>query len=190
MPEHEKTGYEKKLLKEIYETVEGAQIKKCIQCGTCAGSCPVVEWMDNSPRKIFELIKEGLALEALSSNTPWVCASCYLCTVRCPKNIKITDVMYAVKRLAIKEKAVPRGVKSHILAQTFDRLVHKYGRNAEMEMLVTYFLKTNPFNLIGMAPVGMGLFFNRRLGILPHTIKGKKQIDAIVDKVKSLRNKK
>jgi Fe-S oxidoreductase len=33
--------------------------------------------------------------EVLSSYTSWLCASCYACTVECPKGIKITDIMYS-----------------------------------------------------------------------------------------------
>ena len=35
------------------------------------------------------------------SRTIWLCASCYACTTRCPAGIKITDIIYALKRLAM-----------------------------------------------------------------------------------------
>ena len=35
----------------MYAT-HGDPISTCIQCGTCSGTCPVVEFMDNTPRDI------------------------------------------------------------------------------------------------------------------------------------------
>ena len=46
--------------------------------------------------------------EALKSNTPWMCVSCYHCVVRCPQEIHITDVMYAIKCMAIEAKLYQR----------------------------------------------------------------------------------
>ena len=86
-------------LDEIYALPGGQEIKKCIQCGSCSGSCPVSHMMDYAPRKIFSLICSGFRDEVLGSNTIWLCSSCYSCTVRCPAGIKFTDVMYELKRL-------------------------------------------------------------------------------------------
>ena len=45
----------------------------------------------------------------VKSNTIWLCTSCYYCTVRCPAGIKITDLMYELKRMAIKYDLVAQG---------------------------------------------------------------------------------
>ena len=59
-------------------------VEACIQCGTCGGSCPSAAAMDHTPRLLFALVRAGMRDEALRSNTPWMCLSCYFCTVRCP----------------------------------------------------------------------------------------------------------
>ena len=38
--------------------------------------------------------------DVLSSNTMWCCVSCYFCTTRCPQQIPITDIMYALMKYA------------------------------------------------------------------------------------------
>ncbi|MFB3896153.1 MAG: 4Fe-4S dicluster domain-containing protein, partial [bacterium] len=76
-------------LDEIYAIPAGEKIKDCIQCGTCTGSCPVSFVMDHAPRKLWGMIRAGMRDEVLSSNTIWLCASCYSCSVRCPQEIKI-----------------------------------------------------------------------------------------------------
>ena len=78
-----------------------SRLEMCIQCGSCGGSCPSGKDMDYSPRKIFAMLRAGIVDEVLEANTPWYCVSCYKCYVRCPQDIKITDIMYTLKTIAI-----------------------------------------------------------------------------------------
>ena len=71
----------------------GNPLKKCIQCGTCSGTCPVVEFMDQTPRRLIGMINAGLKEDVIDCNTYWCCASCYHCTVRCPAGIDIAEAM-------------------------------------------------------------------------------------------------
>ena len=173
-------------LDEIYSLPGGKEVKRCIQCGTCSGSCPQACQMDHAPRKIFSLIRAGFRDEVLRSNTVWLCSSCYSCAVRCPKEIKITDVMYALKRLAIKEGKAKRGRKATILSKNFVGLVNKYGRNHETELMTRYILMADPFNAFSFIPQGMKLLINRRLPVLPHKIKNLDQLRKIMTKVEEL----
>lgn len=172
-------------LDEIYSLPGGHEIKKCIQCGTCSGSCPTSYVMDYAPRKIFSLIRAGFRDEVLGSNTIWYCSSCYTCAVRCPKEIKITDVMYALKRLAVKEGKT-RSKKAVVLSNNFVKLVNKYGRNHETELMTRYILEAEPFNVLKFVPQGWRLFANRRLPFFPHKIKNIKQLRKILRKVDEL----
>jgi len=178
-------GLEHNFLEEIYSLPGGAEIKKCIQCGTCTGSCPTSYVMDYGPRKIFSLIRAGFRDEVLNSNTIWFCSSCYTCTVRCPKEIKITDVMYALKRLAIKEGRT-KGRKTAVLSQTFVSMVNKYGRNHETELMVRYILKAEFFNALKFVTQGWNLLSNGRLPFKPHRIKHINEIRKILKKVDEL----
>ncbi len=155
-----------KFLGEVSSLPGGELITQCIQCGSCSGSCPTAPWMDHSPRQLFALIRCGMRDEVLNSNTPWTCASCYTCYVRCPKEIKITDVMYALKRLAMKEgKAKPDTRAARVMAEVFEKLVNKHGRNSERDLMQQLYLKGAQ---IGKAfrdmPTGMKLM---RLGRIP-----------------------
>ncbi|MBW2220604.1 MAG: 4Fe-4S dicluster domain-containing protein, partial [Deltaproteobacteria bacterium] len=73
-----------KLQEFFYNTDHGKDILKCIQCGTCSGSCPFTDQMDYAPRGLFALIRDGEMDEVLKSNTMWFCSSCYQCVERCP----------------------------------------------------------------------------------------------------------
>lgn len=183
------TVYESSLdhdfLDEIYTLPGGQQIKKCIQCGTCSGSCPMGAVMDHAPRKIFSLIRAGFRDEVLDSNTIWLCSSCYTCAVRCPKEIKITDVMYALKRLAVKEGHT-RGKKAVVLSKNFVKMVDKYGRNHETELMTRYILGADLFGAFHFIPQGWALFSNGRLPLKPHGMKNIGQLRAIMKKVEEL----
>ncbi len=150
------------LLEEICSTPGGAKIKDCIQCGTCSGSCPVSWAMEETPRQIFAMIRAGMKERLLDTLTIWTCASCYQCASRCPQQIKITDVMYALKRMAIRENRT-RSKKARLFAQEFAAVVNRHGRGRETELMVRYMLATNPLGALSAAPVGINLFTRGRL---------------------------
>jgi len=122
-------------LDEVYNIYGGEKIKNCIQCGTCSGSCPVSWAMEETPRQIFAMIRAGMRDRILDSLTIWTCASCYQCAHRCPQEIKITDIMYMLKRMAIRENR-QRSRQAGALSRAFVDIVNKYGRNRETELMV------------------------------------------------------
>jgi heterodisulfide reductase subunit C len=142
--------------------------------------------MDHAPRKIFSLIRAGFRDEVLGSNTIWYCSSCYTCAVRCPKEIKITDVMYALKRIAIKEGKAKKGKKASVLSKNFVRLVNRYGRNHETELMTRYILEAELTNALNFVPQGWRLFSNGRLPLKPHKINNISQLRKILEKVDEL----
>jgi heterodisulfide reductase subunit B len=119
----------------LLETVAAAtagvsRLEMCIQCGTCGGSCPSASDMDHTPRQLFAMLRAGMKDTALRSNTPWVCVSCYHCVVRCPQNVHITDVMYTLKAMAIRENLYQDSTAPDF-SQTFIGMVETYGRSFE-----------------------------------------------------------
>ena len=158
-------------LDEISSIPGGEKIRHCIQCGTCSASCPMVFKMDHSPRKIFAMAKAGMRKEVLSSNTIWYCVSCYSCHVRCPRGIKLTDIMYILKRLSIKYGMSSHSTAAPALSNTFASLVNKYGRNHETELILRFFIKTNPLNLLKMVPLGLKPFFERQDAYIPSQVE-------------------
>jgi Fe-S oxidoreductase len=59
--------------------------------------------MDYNPRRILHMLRLGLGERVLRSQAIWLCTACYSCTARCPREIKITDAMLGLRRLAIDE---------------------------------------------------------------------------------------
>jgi len=86
------------------EELSGQKLLACYQCGKCSAGCPAVAEMDILPNQVIRYAQLGLKDELLSSNSVWVCASCYTCNVRCPKGIKIAEVMEAVRQVLLRKR--------------------------------------------------------------------------------------
>ena len=162
------------------------QLENCIQCGTCSGLCPLSIYMDSTPRQVMELTRSDFKNEVLRSTTIWLCASCYACTVECPKQIRITDIMYELKQRAIKEKVYPKRFPIPVLAQEFYKMSHRQGRVTENYLATILFLKTNILAAIGQWKLGLNLLIRGRFPLWPEKIKRKDELIrmmAVVDKL-------
>jgi heterodisulfide reductase subunit C len=176
----------KSFLEEARLIPGGERIARCLQCGTCTGSCPVSYTMDISPRTVIALFRAGEIEEILKSRTIWVCASCYMCTTRCPQAIKITDLLYALKRTAMEAGLYPDRFPVYLLSRIFVRLVNRYGRNHEMFLLLFYYLRRNPLELVRLIPLGVRLWRKGRILLFPSKIKGIKTIREILHAAEAL----
>ncbi len=158
----------------------GEHIRECIQCGTCSSICPMSVYMDITPRRLVAMADAGFKQEVLSSFTIWLCSSCYACLVNCPKDIKITDIMYAFKRRAIEEKIYPHPKFAiPVLARAFVKMVRKYGRTTESWLVVKLAMKTGIIGLFGMAPLGMRLLRTGRMRFGREKVQNREQIEKI-----------
>jgi heterodisulfide reductase subunit C len=79
-------------------------LKRCFACGVCTASCPVsaVE-PDFSPSLIIRQILLGLRSQLLTSPLLWQCARCARCSFQCPQDVRVLDVIQALRRLALRE---------------------------------------------------------------------------------------
>jgi heterodisulfide reductase subunit C len=171
-------------LKEIKEKSFSDEISRCIQCGTCSSSCPMATYMDYPPRKIIAMVKHGFKDEVLKSFTPWLCASCYNCQVRCPANIKITDIMYTLKREAIEAKTYPTKFPIPALAQEMHKLIAKTGRSSELWLVVNMYIRLrDPIGPLKYTSIGINLMKTGRMSLKKEKIKNIKQFHSLLKAV-------
>jgi heterodisulfide reductase subunit C len=169
----------------INATAGDSRLEMCIQCGTCGGSCPSGPDMDHTPRHLFAMIRAGMEKEVLSSNTPFYCVSCYFCMTRCPQEVHITDIMYTLKRMSIDAGFVSTKAASD-LSQSFVGAVEKYGRSFEFGLATRQFLRHHARDLLKVAPMGLGMLTRGRMDLTPHRIDGLDELNAILDRAKTL----
>lgn len=82
----------------------------CYGCLTCSIVCPVVnnfedpqQNLDLLPHQIMHSLVLGVSDFALGSRMLWLCLTCYQCQEHCPQGVKVTDVLYELKNLAVKK---------------------------------------------------------------------------------------
>ena len=163
----EDTGF----IRDILSSEEGARILNCIQCGTCSATCPVYEVMDYPPRQIFAMVREGMKHKVLMSITPWICASCYQCSVNCPAEINITEIMYRLKRTCIREEIITKKTDTCRFYSIFIHQVIKLGRTHELGLMLRYMLFHHTLKLVRQVPRGVRMMISGSLSLFPHRIR-------------------
>ena len=78
-------------------------VSACMQCGSCTGSCPNEFAMDYTPRRIWRMVLMGEVDDIFKSKTFTLCSNCYMCTLRCPRGLPLTDAMSALKQIAFQK---------------------------------------------------------------------------------------
>jgi heterodisulfide reductase subunit C len=86
------------------EELSGQNLLVCYQCGKCSAGCPQAGQMDILPNQVIRLAQLGQKEDLVGSKTIWVCASCLTCNVRCPKGVKIAEVMEAVRQVVLRKR--------------------------------------------------------------------------------------
>ena len=153
----------------------GSPLKNCIQCGTCSGTCPAVEFMDQTPRRLIGMINADLKDDVLNANTSWVCASCYHCTVRGPAKIDIAGAMYATKRYSMWNKTYSDDLVGPVFSETFMKTIVRSGRSYEPILAPTY--------IFGF---GAKEFYQEVLGATKMMLKGR--IPVLPPRIKRIKN--
>jgi len=110
---------ENEILDRVAE-ISGQNLRRCMQCGTCTAVCPMAEHMDLTPRQTVLMLLHGQSDPVLESRTPWLCASCHSCQVRCPRDIEVTRVMEAVRQVMLRanvDRIDPRQIPAETVAE-------------------------------------------------------------------------
>ena len=158
----------------ILKTPVGEKIPTCMQCGICAGSCPVSHEMDYTPRQLVRMVQLGLKKDVLNCNTIWICTTCFSCSVRCPRGIHPTELMETLKPIAIAE-----GVKNKNsrFDGIFSEVIKKNGRASEFLLISKYSLGEP--SMIKQAPFGLALFSRGKLPLSADKMENTHELEAI-----------
>lgn len=93
----------------LKRSAEGRTFSSCYNCSTCTNSCPVVaayerpvESLGLLPHQIMHAAGLGLKDLSLNCGMLWYCLGCYNCQEHCPQGVRVTDVIYELKNIAMK----------------------------------------------------------------------------------------
>lgn len=150
-------------LLEQVRKISGVRVEHCNQCGKCTAGCPVAFEMEVPPQQMMRLVQLNLKERAFRANTVWVCASCETCSARCPMEVKVADVMDALRRLIIEEgiPVPPEGRTMSVFHREFLEGIKRWGRLNEHELIALYKLKTG--RLLEDVGLGIRLFGKQKI---------------------------
>ena len=184
-------NYDPSFAQEVFDNVDsGEEIKMCMNCGICAGSCPLRHEMDYPPRQLFTLVRAGRRDEVMNSKAIKLCTSCYRCKVRCPRGIPVIDVMHGLAHYGIKKGIIPKEGTAAFGSEFWD-MIYRIGRIDEKDLPRRYFFREGfipgIMSMLEMAPMGAQMFFHHRMKLLPERkIKGIKNLRKMLDKAQQM----
>ncbi len=167
----------------VLYAAERNPIDTCIQCGTCSGTCPAAEFMEHSPRQIIAMVRAGQRDRVLSSNTFWTCASCYECTVKCPKDIDIAYMMYGLKRYSLWRGRYPRKSIGPDFSKRFVRMILTYGRSWEPGLAIPYLFRRGLADLFYEGWTAVLLLVKGRLPLFPKRTKRSRNLARVLSRI-------
>jgi heterodisulfide reductase subunit C len=84
----------------------------CFGCRNCTSVCPVVcsyeepeEKLGLLPHQIMCSLGLGLTEAAVGAEMLWECSTCYQCQEHCPQGVAVTDLLYDLKNMAIRNRS-------------------------------------------------------------------------------------
>lgn len=94
--------------KRVAASLPGDTGAYCFSCTTCTASCPVVRNFDHPmealgllPHQMIRAANFGLGDMIFESTMLWSCLGCYACQENCPQGVRIADLFYELKNLAM-----------------------------------------------------------------------------------------
>jgi heterodisulfide reductase subunit C len=166
-------------------TPAGETLRNCMQCGSCTATCATAYAMDYTPRQLWHMARLGLRQEVLNSKTLWLCSTCYSCTLRCPRELPLTETIGTLKRLA-EEDGIQAYKDSRHFYRAFMNTVRRYGRTDEVEIMVRYFLSTNPLMAVSYAPLALTMLRKGKVNLQIPKLTGQGKLDKLVQRVEEL----
>jgi len=85
------------------EKISGQKLLACYQCGKCSAGCPMAAHMDVLPNQLIRMAQLGMEKQLLAARSIWMCVSCLTCNSRCPKDIKIAEVIESLRMTALRD---------------------------------------------------------------------------------------
>jgi Fe-S oxidoreductase len=92
-----------------------SKVLMCMQCGMCAGSCPE---SGLTPFNIRTLVRKRQFQREMDESIPWYCTSCGECTLRCPRDVKPSEMIIEVRSSLVEEGKIPVSIQK-ALENTF-----------------------------------------------------------------------
>lgn len=81
-----------------------SRVMVCIQCGKCTGGCPE---SGRTPFNIRMLVRKKQFQYTIEEAIPWYCTACNTCTIRCPRDVKPSEMIIEIRATMVEEGNIP-----------------------------------------------------------------------------------
>jgi len=120
----------------LIKEISGVDPRKCMKCGKCSASCPGFDAMDIKPHQFVSYILNDEIDTLLTAKSLEICASCFTCLERCPRDVKPAKLIDAARQLLIRQRGealltvdeVPEFLDEEVPGQLLVSAFRKYRR--------------------------------------------------------------
>ena len=99
---------------ELAETAKKTNAWACYDCGKCTATCPISRIGGNySPRRHVLATNLGYRQEIVNNGTLFNCLTCSLCDLRCPAEVRYTQLIQQLRELSFHEGVEPECPHCH-----------------------------------------------------------------------------
>ena len=99
--------------------ISGSNVKKCMKCGKCSGTCPAYDEMEYHPHQFVYMVESGDIEPLMSSKSLYKCLTCFACVERCPRGVEPAKLIEAVRLETIRQQG-----KNHLKADDIPAIVN------------------------------------------------------------------
>lgn len=90
--------------KEQIVRMSGVDVRKCMRCGKCSGTCPAYDEMEYHPHEFVYMVEKGEIEKLMNSPSIYKCLTCFACVERCPRGVEPAKIVEAVRLAAIRRQ--------------------------------------------------------------------------------------
>lgn len=90
--------------KEQIVRMSGVDVRKCMRCGKCSGTCPAYDEMEYHPHEFVYMVEKGEIEKLMNSPSIYKCLTCFACVERCPRGVEPAKIVEAVRLVAIRRQ--------------------------------------------------------------------------------------
>lgn len=116
--------------------ISGVDVRKCMRCGKCSGTCPSYDEMEYHPHQFVYMVETGNVEPLMKSESLYKCLSCFACVERCPRGVEPAKVVEAVRLAVIRQKGqnhlkasqIPQVLDEDIPQQALVSAFRKYSK--------------------------------------------------------------
>jgi heterodisulfide reductase subunit C len=82
----------------------GVNVRKCMRCGKCSGTCPAYDEMEYHPHQFVMMVENGNLEPLRESLSLYKCLSCFACVERCPRGVEPAKLVESVRVSVLRQK--------------------------------------------------------------------------------------